>query len=87
MWAHPGADLIMTVITLDKLGAGISGKIKKVGGEGAIRRRLLDMGLTNGASIEMIRTSPLGDPVEYQVRGYRLSLRKSEAKAIEVEII
>lgn len=76
----------MAIITLNKLGPGQAGKINKVGGEGAIRRRLLDMGLTNGTRIEMIRRSPLGDPVEYQVRGYRLSLRNTEATAIEVEI-
>jgi ferrous iron transport protein A len=76
----------MDIITLDKLRPGESGKINKVGGGGAIRRRLLDMGLTNGASIKTIRISPLGDPVEYQVRGYRLSLRKSEATTIEVQI-
>ncbi len=76
----------MAIITLDQLRPGQSGKISKLGGEGAIRRRLLDMGLTNGTSIEMIRRSPLGDPVEYQVRGYRLSLRKTEAIAIEVEV-
>jgi ferrous iron transport protein A len=76
----------MDIITLDRLRPGESGKINKVGGSGAIRRRLLDMGLTNGAPIKTIRISPLGDPVEYQIRGYRLSLRKSEATTIEVQI-
>ncbi len=60
--------------------------MKKVGGEGPIRRRILDMGVTNGTGIEMVKSSPLGDPVEYKVRGYRLSLRKAEARVIEVEI-
>ena len=74
------------ITTLDQLNEGESGIIRKVGGDGALRRRLLDMGLTNGAPVKMIKTSPLGDPVEYKVRGYHLSLRKSEAISIEVEI-
>ena len=76
----------MSVTTLDKLVPGESGKIIKVSGSGAIRRRLLDMGLTTGAVIDMVKLSPLGDPVEYRLRGYHLSLRKSEAKTIEVEL-
>jgi len=77
----------MTVTTLDKLVPGESGRILKVSGRGAIRRRLVDMGLTTGAEIEMVKLSPLGDPVEYRLRGYHLSLRKSEAKTIEVELL
>lgn len=77
----------MPVITLDKLVPGESGKIRKIRGEGAVRRRLVDMGLTNGVVIDMVKVSPLGDPVEYRLRGYHLSLRKSEAKTIEVELI
>lgn len=77
----------MSVTTLDKLVPGEQGKIKKVSGRGAIRRRLVDMGLTTGAEIEMVKLSPLGDPVEYRLRGYHLSLRKSEAKTIEVELL
>jgi len=70
--------------TLDQLTPGQSAKIKKINGKGPIRRRLLDMGLTNGTDITVVRTSPLGDPVEYLVRGYHLSLRKAEAETIEV---
>lgn len=77
----------MAVITLDKLVPGESARIKKIGGRGPIRRRLVDMGLTSGALIEMIKVSPLGDPVEYRVRGYHLTLRMSEAKTIQVELI
>ncbi|MCD6424593.1 MAG: ferrous iron transport protein A [Anaerolineales bacterium] len=77
----------MLVTTLDKLVPGESGRILKVSGRGAIRRRLVDMGFTTGAVIEMIKLSPLGDPVEYRLRGYHLSLRKSEAMTIEVELI
>jgi ferrous iron transport protein A len=79
--------VFMAVITLDKLVPGESARIKKIGGQGPIRRRLVDMGLTRGALIEMIKVSPLGDPVEYRVRGYHLSLRMSEAKTIEVELM
>ena len=77
----------MATITLDKLAPGESGRIRKVLGKGPVRRRLVDMGLTNGVVIEMIKISPLGDPVEYRLRGYHLSLRRSEAKFIEVELI
>jgi len=77
----------MAILTLDQLAPGESGRILKVSGRGAIRRRLVDMGLTTGAVIDMVKLSPLGDPVEYRLRGYHLSLRKSEAKTIEVELI
>lgn len=70
--------------TLDQLTAGQTAKVQKVGGEGPVRRRLMDMGLTKGTEITMIKVSPLGDPVEYEVRGYSLSLRKTEAQMIEV---
>lgn len=73
-------------LTLDRLSEGQTAKVKKVNGEGPIRKRLMDMGLTSGTEITMVKTSPLGDPVEYTVRGYNLSLRKAEAKMIEVAI-
>ena len=59
-----------------------SGIVKKVEGEGALRRRLFDMGITPGAKITMRKTAPLGDPIEVNLRGYELSLRKAEAQAI-----
>ncbi len=71
-------------ITLDQLTPGQSARVKRIGGEGAIRRRLMDMGITSGVEIAVIKTSPFGDPVEYLLRGYHLSLRKSEAQMIEV---
>lgn len=77
----------MPFTTLDKLVPGESGRIKKISGRGAIRRRLVDMGLTRGAVIEMVKVSPLGDPVEYRLRGYHLSLRLSEAETILVEMV
>lgn len=72
--------------TLDQLTPGQAATIRKIGGEGPVRRRMLDMGLTSGVGIEMIKASPLGDPIEYRVRGYYLSLRKSEAQMIEVDL-
>lgn len=77
----------MTVTTLDKLAPGESGRIVRICGRGPVRRRLVDMGFTRGAKIEVVKLSPLGDPVEYRLRGYHLSLRKSEASTIEVELI
>lgn len=71
--------------TLDQLQEGQQAVITEIIGTGAIRRRLLDMGLTRGAEIKMVRMSPLGDPVEYKLRGYHLSLRKAEARLIRVE--
>jgi ferrous iron transport protein A len=72
--------------TLDQLTAGQRAKVTGVGGEGPVRRRIMDMGVVKGVEVEMVKVSPLGDPVEYRVRGYSLSLRKSEAQLIEVEI-
>jgi ferrous iron transport protein A len=77
----------MPKFTLDQLIPGESAKIIRIHGSGPIRRRLTDMGLTHGAVIDMVKTSPLGDPVEYRLRGYHLSLRKSEAQTIEVELL
>lgn len=71
--------------TLDQLATGHRAVITRINGQGALRRRIMDMGVTPGAEIEMVKTSPLGDPVEYLVRGYHLSLRRSEAQMIEVE--
>ena len=75
-----------TKTTLDQLTPGQAAKVKKVGGKGAVRRRLMDMGMIKGTDIVMVKTSPMGDPVEYKMRGYSLSLRKSEAEMIEVTI-
>ncbi|MDR2046615.1 MAG: ferrous iron transport protein A [Clostridiales bacterium] len=64
---------------------GEKGCVVSVSAEGKIRRRLFDMGVTPGARIEMIKTAPLGDPIEVAVRGYELSLRKSEAETVLLE--
>lgn len=78
--------MMASTTTLDQLTPGQAATVRKVGGKGAIRRRMLDMGLTSGVGIEMVKASPLGDPIEYKVRGYYLSLRKSEAQMIEIEL-
>ncbi|MCS7072779.1 MAG: ferrous iron transport protein A, partial [Anaerolinea sp.] len=58
------------VRTLDQLAPGQSARIRRVGGTGALRRRLLDMGLTGGSTIALIKAAPMGDPLEFRVRGY-----------------
>ncbi len=75
----------MSVKTLNQLEPGERATIVKVGGEGPVRRRILDMGVVKGADIEVVRVAPLGDPVEFRIKGYNLSLRKSEAQNIQVE--
>jgi len=72
--------------TLDKLPIGGSGVITKVGGEGILRRRLLDMGLTPKTAITLRKAAPMGDPIEVFLRGYNLTLRLEEAARIELEV-
>ncbi|MGP1413530.1 MAG: FeoA family protein [Bacillales bacterium] len=72
---------------LAELQVGEKAKIVKVTGEGKIRRRLFDMGLTPGCEVFLRKKAPLGDPIELNLRGYELSLRKDEAKDIVVEVI
>ena len=71
---------------LSEFTVGESGKIIAVTGEGRIRRRLFDMGVTPGAELTMRKKAPLGDPIEITIRGYELTLRKTEAELVEVEI-
>ena len=73
-------------MTLDKLPLGQEAVITAVGGEGALRRRLLDMGLIPKTRVRVEKVAPLGDPLELRVRGYSLSLRKEDAGKIEVEV-
>ena len=70
---------------LDKFEIGESGVVKSVGGDGKIRRRLFDMGVTPGAKIYMRKRAPLGDPIEVTIRGYELTLRKTEADVVTME--
>ena len=72
-------------MTLDQLPIGKSAKIQAVGGEGALRCRLLDMGLIPRTVVTLQKIAPLGDPLELTVRGYELSLRKADAATVEVE--
>lgn len=60
-------------------------RVAKIHGEGAIKRRIMDMGLTKGVEVYIRKVAPLGDPIEVTVRGYELSLRKADAEQIEVE--
>ena len=72
-------------MNLAELSPGDTATITHIQAEKALRRRLYELGLTRGARVEMLRPAPLGDPVEYRVRGYHLALRKSEACQILVE--
>ena len=71
---------------LNEFTVGESGLVRKIEGEGKIRRRLFDMGVTPGAEIMLRKLAPLGDPVEVNLRGYELSLRKSEASCVVMEV-
>ncbi len=71
--------------TLKQAKIGETVRVVKVHGEGAIRRRIMDMGITKGVNITVRKVAPLGDPIEINVRGYELSLRKADAEMIETE--
>lgn len=71
--------------TLDKLKTGSRGVIKSIGGEGALRRRLLDMGLTPNTTVMVRKVAPLGDPIELHLRNYELTIRQEDAKKIEIQ--
>lgn len=71
--------------TLKEVKVGECATVTKLHGEGALKRRIMDMGITKGVCIKVNKLAPLGDPMELTVRGYELSLRKSDAELIEVE--
>ena len=75
----------MRMKTLRQIGIGETAKVIKLHGEGAVRRRIMDMGITKGVEVIIRKVAPLGDPIEVTVRGYELSLRKADADMIEVE--
>lgn len=75
------------MITLDSLNEGQKARILDVGGEDAIAVRLMEMGLTDGEEVEHLGCAPLGDPIEFLIRGYRLSIRSLEAQRVIVELI
>lgn len=72
---------------LKDLKIGEEGIVRRVGGDGAVRRRLFDMGVTPGAPVKMRKLAPLGDPVEVTLRGYELTLRKNEAEWVVVSTV
>ena len=71
--------------TLKTVKTGETVRVMRIGGEGAIKRRIMEMGITKGTEIIVRKTAPLGDPIEVTIRGYELSLRKADAELIEVE--
>ncbi len=71
--------------TLKETKIGESVKVLKLHGEGAVKRRIMDMGITKGVDVHIRKVAPLGDPIEVTVRGYELSLRRADAEMIEVE--
>ena len=73
--------------TLKTVAVGKRAKVIKLHGEGAVRRRIMDMGMTKGVEVCVRKVAPLGDPIQVTLRGYELSLRKSDADQIEVELI
>ena len=74
-----------SIVSLDELGRGQTGRILRVGGRPAARRRLMELGVVRGETIMLQRAAPLGDPLEFVIKGYHLSLRKREAATILVE--
>lgn len=71
--------------TLKQAKIGDKATVKKLHGEGAVKRRIMDMGITKGVEISIRKVAPLGDPIEVCVRGYELSLRKADAEMVEIE--
>ncbi len=71
--------------TLRQVKVGATAHVVKLHGEGAVKRRIMDMGITKGTEVYVRKVAPLGDPVEITVRGYELSIRKADAEMIEVE--
>ena len=83
LWCNSQKEEIMK--TLKEVACGQTVKVKKLSGEGPVKRRIMDMGITKGVDVYVRKVAPLGDPVEVTVRGYELSLRKADAEMIEVE--
>jgi ferrous iron transport protein A len=73
------------VKTLKDIPCGETVKVVKLHGDGAVKRRIMDMGITKGAEVFVRKVAPLGDPIEVNIRGYELSIRKNEAENIEIE--
>ena len=73
--------------TLKEVRVGETVKVQKLTGEGPVKRRIMDMGITKGVLVNVRKVAPLGDPIELTVRGYELSIRKADAELIEVEVV
>ena len=73
-------------MTLDKLAIGAKAVVAKLNGEGPVKRRIMDMGITKGTEVLVRKVAPAGDPIEITVRGYELSIRKADAEMVEVEM-
>ncbi len=71
--------------TLANMQIGQCGRVRRLSAEASVRHRLMEMGLVRGSRVKVVRFAPMGDPIDIEVRGYHLSLRKSEAQSIEVE--
>ncbi len=72
-------------MTLREAKVGMTYTVKRIGGEGALKRRIMDMGITKGVEVYVRKVAPLGDPIEVTIRGFELSLRKADSEYIEVE--
>ncbi len=72
-------------MTLKEVQVGQTVTVKKLTGQGATKRRIMDMGITKGVEVSVVKVAPLGDPIELNVRGYQLSIRKADAEMIEVQ--
>jgi DtxR family transcriptional regulator, Mn-dependent transcriptional regulator len=77
----------MQIVTLDKLRPGIRAKVLKIAAKGAIRQRIMDMGITSGSEIVVEKVAPMGDPIEVTIKGYALALRGAEANGVIVQIV
>ncbi len=77
--------MVRNMKTLKDIKVGHSARVVKLHGEGPVRRRIMDMGITKGVEIYVRKVAPLGDPMELNLRGYELSLRKADAEMVEVE--
>lgn len=83
--AHRERSMVIRMKTLKESKVGDTVRVVKLHGEGAVKRRIMDMGLTKGVAVQIRKVAPLGDPIEVTVRGYELSIRKADAEMIEVE--
>ena len=71
--------------TLKEIKPGVTVRVRKIGGGGPVKRRIMEMGITKGVEVHVRKVAPLGDPMEVKVRGYALSLRKADAELVDVE--